>query len=83
MLVCFELIIIVIFEECCEEFVCCCDFFLLVLCELGFGIVVELEGVFYFYVDISVFGGDVYVFCKYFIEIEYVVFILGLDFGCY
>ena len=76
-LACFEPTTIAILEERREEFARRRDFLLPALRELGFGIVVEPEGAFYLYADISAFGGDAYAFCKHFIETEHVAFTRG------
>ncbi|WP_371230886.1 pyridoxal phosphate-dependent aminotransferase [Pseudomonas sp. QE6] len=82
-LACFEPDTLAIFEERRAEFARRRDYLLPALRELGFSIVVEPEGAFYLYADISAFGGDAYAFCQHFIETEHVAFTPGVDFGRY
>ncbi|KAF1050970.1 MAG: Aspartate aminotransferase [Stenotrophomonas maltophilia] len=80
-LACFEPATLAILEERRAEFARRRDYLLPALRELGFGIVVEPEGAFYLYADISAFGGDAYRFCQHFLETESVAFTPGVDFG--
>ena len=82
-LACFEPETIAIFEQRRHAFSQRRDFLLPALRHLGFHIAVEPQGAFYLYADISAFGGDAYAFCQHFLEIEYVAFTPGLDFGRY
>lgn len=82
-LACFQAESMEIFEQRREAFAQRRDFFLPALRELGFDIVVEPQGAFYLYADISKFSDDAYAFCQHFIETEHVAFTPGIDFGRY
>ncbi|MBA1264298.1 pyridoxal phosphate-dependent aminotransferase [Stutzerimonas stutzeri] len=82
-LACFEPATLEILEARRAEFARRRDFLLPALRELGFGIVVEPEGAFYLYADISAFGGDAFAFCQHMLETQFVAITPGLDFGRY
>ena len=80
-LACFEPATLAILEERRDEFARRRDYLLPALRELGFKIVVEPQGAFYLYADISAFGGDAQAFCRHFLETQFVAFTPGQDFG--
>lgn len=80
-LACFREDTLAILEARRAEFARRRDYLLPALRELGFGMVVEPEGAFYLYADVSAFTQDAYAFCQHFIETEHVAFTPGLDFG--
>ncbi|MCC6074198.1 pyridoxal phosphate-dependent aminotransferase [Pseudomonas sp. GCM10022188] len=80
-LACFEEGTLAILEARRAEFARRRDYLLPALRALGFRIVVEPQGAFYLYADISAFGGDAQAFCRHFLETEHVAFTPGLDFG--
>ena len=80
-LACFEPATLAILEERRGEFARRRDYLLPALRELGFKIVVEPQGAFYLYADISAFGGDAQAFCRHFLETQFVAFTPGQDFG--
>lgn len=70
-----------IFEQRRSEFAARRNYLLPALRELGFRIEVEPKGAFYLYANISMFGGDSFEFCRYFLEEQHVAFTPGVDFG--